>query len=177
MTPAQTAQPAAATSGGACRRAHVRYLCRRGLELRLAIRPTYRGHRALIHDLSAGGVGLLLAVPLDVGTAVAVEVGGESAVACSRLARVAHVRPHPAPPRAPWLPRPHPLLALVRRLLRGPEPPGDCWFVGCQFEQPLGEDEVWRLLRGVRAAGPGALSVGAGCISSTPGPGRGGSCG
>jgi hypothetical protein len=162
MTPAQSTLPdPRGRDGGAGRRpapgneyrglamnqrAHVRYPCGPGLGLRLAVRPTYRGHRALIHDLSAGGVGLLLAERLEVGTTIAIEVGGDSEAAQSRRARVVHTRPHAAPPDAPWRPKAHPLLALVRRLLGGRERAADCWFIGCQFDEPLTEEELRRLV-------------------------------
>jgi hypothetical protein len=122
---------------------HVRHLCGDGVVLRLAIRPEYRTHHALIRDISAGGVGLLLSRPLELDSVIAVEVAIGPEDVCTRVARVAHVRPHPTPSDAPWLPRPHPLLALVRRVLgRTSLPPQACWFIGCRFDRPLTDDEL-----------------------------------
>jgi hypothetical protein len=136
-----------AIRAGEEQRQHVRFLCAKGVELRLAIRPVYRGHSALLRDVSVGGVGLLMDQPLPRGQKIAVELRGASEVGTTRVATVAHVRPHPTPPDAPWLPRRHPLLKLVRRLVgREAPPPAPCWFIGCEFTVPLPEDELRRLV-------------------------------
>lgn len=139
ILPGASAVPAS----GADLRVHVRHLCGEGVVLRLAIRPEFGAYHSLIHDVSAGGVGLLLSRPLELGTVIAVEVAIGSEDFCTRLARVAHTRRHPTPPDAPWLPRAHPLLALVRRVLgHTPHPPEPCWFIGCRFDRPLTPDEL-----------------------------------
>jgi hypothetical protein len=130
-------------------RQHLRYLCVAGNTLRLAIYPEFRGHRALLRDVSSGGLGLLLDRPLEPGATLAVELrSAPDEVCCTRLARVIHVRPCPTPANAPWLSRPSPLAALLRRLVglppRRPQPA--CWFIGCRFNQPLPEEELQRLL-------------------------------
>jgi hypothetical protein len=137
---------AAAPASGADQRVHVRHLCGEGVVLRLAIRPEYRAHLSLIQDVSAGGVGLLLSRPLELGSVIAVEVSIRPGELCTRMARVAHIRRHPTPPDAPWLSRPNLLLALVRRLLGHTPPPLEpCWFIGCRFDRPLSADELKQL--------------------------------
>ena len=42
--------------------------------MRLAVRPAFGGRRALLIDVSAGGVGLLLADPLEPGAALAMQL-------------------------------------------------------------------------------------------------------
>src|SRR5262249_32266926 len=93
-------------------RQHVRFLAGEGFEVRVAVRPVYRGHAALLRDVSVGGVGLLMSHPLPVGQKIAVELRNGEDVGTTRVATVAHVRPHPTPADAPWLPQPHPLLTL-----------------------------------------------------------------
>ena len=80
------------------RRCHRRHLCLRGNVLILAVRPAFRGRRALLTDVSAGGMGLLLSEPLPVGADLALDlalVAGEAAA--GRLAHVRHCRVRPVP--------------------------------------------------------------------------------
>src|SRR5438132_858619 len=96
-------------------RHHQRHLCLEGGVLRLAVRPAYRGQRAILMDLSAGGLGLLLGEPLEVGAVIAFDLClPQGPDARGRLAQVRHCPPHPVPEDAPWLPR----RSLVPRLLR-----------------------------------------------------------
>jgi hypothetical protein len=143
-TPAQRAGPGLAEN----QREHVRHLCADGLTMCLAVRLSYGGHRVLVRDISAGGLGLLMARPLEVGTVIAVELsGGPGEEGCSRLARVAHARLHATPADAPWLPRPHAVMAFLRWFFGAPGPRQEpSWFVGCRFDVPLTEEEVRRLL-------------------------------
>src|SRR5262249_61140327 len=69
-------------------RAHVRFVGGAGVKLRLAVRPVYRGHLAMLRDISAGGVGLLMNQPLQAGQTIAVELRGSPEEGTSRLARV-----------------------------------------------------------------------------------------
>ena len=73
-------------------RTHSRHLPGEGIGLRLAVQPTYRGHRAVLFDISVEGIGLLMDQPLEVGAAIAVELRDRPSDGVSRLARVAHVR-------------------------------------------------------------------------------------
>jgi hypothetical protein len=128
-------------------RGHVRYLCGEGAATRLVSRPVPGGRRALLRDVSAGGVGLLLDHPLEVGRPVAVDLWDAPGASCARLAKVVHVRPHPAPAEA-GRPAGGRLPALLRRLLglRPARREGGWWFVGCEFDLPLTDDDVRRAL-------------------------------
>jgi hypothetical protein len=128
-------------------RRHLRHLCLDGSVIRLAVRPEYRGRRALLMDASAGGVGFLLQDPLELGTVLAVELGGPHAGAAQgRVARVCHCRPHPTPADAPWLPRRPVVVELLWRVLRLPAPTPVAWHIGCEFTRPLEEEELAGLL-------------------------------
>src|SRR5262245_1446653 len=124
---------------GEDQRAHVRYLCPQGVSLRLAIRPTYAGCRALLPDPSAGGLGLFPGRPLDTRAVLAVDLRGPEGTICTRLARVVHSRPHPTPDGAPWVSRPRRLLSSLRKWFGLPPSPGSgpCWLIGCRFDRPL----------------------------------------
>lgn len=128
-------------------RQHERYVCFEGGTLRLAVRPEYKGRRALLVDTSAGGLAFLLEAPLEPGTVLALELGDpDSGDARGRLARVRHCRPHLAPAEAPWLPRIPTLARFLRRLLGTPTPAGEAWLIGCEFNRPLEEPELKKLL-------------------------------
>jgi len=137
----------AALSEATDQRQHDRYICLDGGTLRLAVRPEYKGRRALLVDTSAGGVGFLLEAPLEPGTMLALELGDSgSGDARGRVARVRHCRPHPAPANAPWLPRTPPLARFLRRLLGTPAPQEQAWLIGCESTRPLEEHELKELL-------------------------------
>ena len=127
-------------------RTHSRHLPGEGIGLRLAVQPTYRGHRAVLYDISTGGIGLLMEQPLEVGTTIAVDLRDRPSDGVCRIARVAHVRVHTTPQDAPWAPRVHPVRNVLRRFLGGKSALEPCWFVGCRFDSPLSEDELSRLL-------------------------------
>jgi hypothetical protein len=115
----------------------------------LAIRPEFRGRRGLIFDVSTSGMGILLAEPVPPGTALVFELpipGTETTI--TRIARVRHNRPHVTPIDAPWLPRTPALSQLFRRLFgsQSQVPRAGAWLVGCEFDRPLGADEIKQLL-------------------------------
>ena len=138
---------------GADLRRHRRYVSVDGSVLRLAVRPEFRGRSAILVDVSAGGIGFLMEDPLKDGTVLTFELrtpGDGHSV--SRLARVRHSRPHPAPADAPWLPPTPALSRLFRGLFGGtPKPAPPAWLVGCAFDRPLTEAEIQQLLDQLRA--------------------------
>src|SRR3954454_20843318 len=83
-------------------RQHPRHLCVDGGTLRVSVRPEFRGRRALLVDVSAGGIGFLVEEPLEAGTMLVFELkAAAGADSNNRIARVRHSRPHPVPPEAP----------------------------------------------------------------------------
>jgi hypothetical protein len=117
--------------------------------LRLAVRPEFRGRRALIIDLSAGGIGFLVEDALNVGTVLVFELKGRNAPGMiGRIARVRHCRPHPAPLDAPWAPKKNSFSNVFRKFLgiTNTPPEGEAWLVGCEFDQPFDEDEIKQLV-------------------------------
>ena len=128
-------------------RRNPRYLCiDRGI-LRLCVRPEFRGRRALMVDISSSGIGFLLQDRLEPGAILVFELK-DGAGTIGRIAHVRHCRPHPVTSDAPWLPQTPALSQFFRRLLRvsAPQPAGEAWLVGCEFDQPLNEDEMKQLL-------------------------------
>lgn len=75
------------------RRAAVRYRCEHATGRRVFVLESYRTFAAEVHDLSVGGVGLILAKPLPTGTLVFIDLFGFD-VPLEFLARVAHANPH-----------------------------------------------------------------------------------
>jgi hypothetical protein len=134
---------------GIDQRKNQRYLCVDGGVLRLSIRPEFRGRRAILSDLSTGGIGFVLEGALDVGSVLVFELKGADGSASNRLARVRHCRPHPAPKDAPWLPQMPALSKMFRALFRGKPKivEEQAWLVGCAFDQPLTDDELQQLLK------------------------------
>jgi hypothetical protein len=134
-------------------RQHPRIMCMDGGVLRLAVRPEFRGRRALMLDISTGGIGFVLQEPLEPDTVFVFELKSEPGLeALGRLARVRHCRPHPTPLDAPWLP-PTPLVSRIfRSMFRMQAPPeGDAWFVGCEFDRPLSDAEMKQLAERLQA--------------------------
>lgn len=136
-------------------RKHPRAFCiDRGI-MRLCVRPEFRGRRALLVDVSVGGIGILLEESLEKGTVLVFEMkSAAGAEAFGRIARVRHSRPHPVPPDAPWL-TPKPIFSrLVRQIFGGAAPDAEsAWLIGCEFECPLTDDEL-SLLRKLLNLGP-----------------------
>jgi len=136
-------------AAGLNQRRHERIPHRSSDALRLAVRPAFGGLRAVLVNVSAGGVGFLAEAPLAEETVVALELRGPvPGEGMGRLAKVRHCRPHPAPADAPWQPRPSALSGLVRRVLglAPAAPVAAAWLVGCEFDRPLGDAELAELL-------------------------------
>lgn len=137
-------------------RQHPRVICVDGGVLKLAVRPEFRGRLALMLDISAGGIGLVLQEPLDPGTVLVFELRDEGGLeAIGRLARVRHCRPHPTPADAPWLP-PAPLVSRLFRTMFRLQTPAEApaWFAGCEFDRPLSDAEMQQVHRRLQAAFP-----------------------
>lgn len=149
LTASETRTVVDISLSGAEHRRHTRYVGIEAGVVRLAIRPEFRGRRGLIVDVSASGMGILLAEPVESGTTLVFELrtpGGTATI--TRIARVRHNRSHPVPTDAPWLPRTPALSQFFNRMFgsRAQTPCGEAWLVGCEFEQPLTEDEIKLLL-------------------------------
>ena len=130
-------------------RRHPRYICLDGGVVRLSIRPEFKGRRALLADISVGGIGFVTAEPLEEGTVLVFELRAPTGEATNRIARVRHSRPTPTPAGAPWIPQPPALSRLFRSILgmKKPAPEGHAWLIGSQFDQPLTEDELKQLIQ------------------------------
>ncbi len=135
-------------------RKHPRHMCMDGGVMRLSIRPEFRGRRALLIDVSSGGIGFLLKDPLEAGAVLVFELQGPPGMeAIGRVARVRHSRPHPTPPDAPWL-APTPTVSRIFRSVFGMKqlaPLEQAWLVGCEFDRPLEEDEVSQFLERLKS--------------------------
>lgn len=130
-------------------RRHPRHLCIDGKIMRLAVRPEFRGRRALMFDVSVSGIGFLLQDALELETILVFELQGPDGTdTVGRIARVRHCRQHAIPADAPWLPPTSTLGKLFRGLfgLKTPQPQGHAWLVGCEFDRPLSEDELKQLV-------------------------------
>jgi hypothetical protein len=130
-------------------RRHPRHACIDGGVLRVSVCPEFRGRRALLVNVSAGGIGFLVEDCLEAGTVlVFVLQGADDIELMVRLARVRHSRPHPVPADAPWLPRKSPFTRIIQGLIgaSGSVAKDTAWMVGCQFDQPLSEDDVLRIV-------------------------------
>lgn len=131
-----------------------RHLCLDAGTLRLAVRPEFRGRRALLVDLSAGGIGFLLENPLEAGTVIVLDLQGpEGTNAVGRTARVRHGRVHPVPANAPWLPQTPAFSRLFRSLfgLQKPEASSQAWFIGCEFDHPLSEADIDQVIASLKS--------------------------
>ncbi len=126
-----------------------RFACMDGTRLKLSVCPEFRCRRGLLVDVSVGGIGVLLETELKVGTRVVFEVlASAGGPGLSRMAKVRHCRAHAVPESAPWLPSTPPVSAFFRNLfgLKSTVPPPEGWFIGCQFELPMAQEDVDRLL-------------------------------
>src|SRR5258708_34991127 len=75
------------------------YECRPGKIVYLAVRPSFHSFPALVHDVSANGIGFLLNRSLEPGTVLALQLrGGRPGTSLIRMAHVIHARP-PLPVR------------------------------------------------------------------------------
>jgi hypothetical protein len=96
------------------RRRYARHLCNPRPVLNLLVRPSFFCGRALVHDASPGGVGLLVPQPLKVGSVLALQLReAPHGTSCTLLVRVVHATPFPA----------------------------GGWLIGCRLEQPLSEND------------------------------------
>jgi hypothetical protein len=136
----------AAPVAPADQRRHDRYLCINGGSLRLCVRPTFRGQRAVLLDVSAGGIGFLLEAPLAAGTVLALELGG-GGLGC--VATVRHCREQLPPSDAASPPR-SALVRFVHQIFGRPTPtPAPrlrTWKIGCEFNRPLSANDLAVLL-------------------------------
>lgn len=126
-------------------RKHTRYVCVDGGQMRLSVRPEFRGRRAMLVDLSTGGIGFLVEESLEAGATMVFEVQGPGdAGPLTRLARVRHCRAHPTPPDAAWAAKPPVLSKFFRGLLgiQTPKPLPPSWLIGCEFEKPLDQADL-----------------------------------
>jgi hypothetical protein len=130
-----------------------RYCCRKERIVRLAVRPNFRSFPALLHDVSADGIGFLLDSPLDPGTVLALQLRSERpGTSVIRMARVVHVRRHLPVKNAPWIKK-KPLLKSLLGFFSsrsGEAVSGEdfIWLIGCRLSPPLSEEEL-RVLRGL----------------------------
>jgi hypothetical protein len=134
-------------------RRYARYVSFQGDVLKLAVRPAFGGRVAVLLNVSVGGLGFLLDIPLNTGDVLALDLACKSEDGSTvRLARVCHCRPHPAPADAPWVRPPSTLHRLTRWLLSWPtaQPQAEAWMIGCSFTRPLEEVELEQLLRRLR---------------------------
>jgi hypothetical protein len=154
----KSSDPATSTPGspqsGAESRSEKRYRGRKGSGLRLAIRPSFQNLSALVHDLSASGIGFLLDRPLEPGTTLALQLkfGRDDDDSVVRTARVVHVRPHLPVNNAPWVKR-KPLLKVMFSFLAGGKEEKSAaekqvWLVGCRMSPPLSPEELIALTDG-----------------------------
>jgi hypothetical protein len=137
------------SANGPKERRYARYVSFQGDVVRLAVRPAFGGRMAVLLNVSAGGLGFLLDMPLKVGDILALEMSSAAEEGSTvRVARVCHCRPHPVPADAPWLKRPSVLGRLARwfRPLPATQSEGGAWMIGCAFNQPLDAAELEQML-------------------------------
>ena len=128
-------------------RTQERYHCRPRTLVRLAVRPSFQSFPALVHDISAEGIGFLLDRPLDPGTVLALQLDGERpGISTIRMAHVIHVRRHLPVNDAPWVKKRPLFKSLLSFLTSGSSAPraGDdfIWLIGCRLRPPLSQEEL-----------------------------------
>ncbi|MBI1913346.1 MAG: PilZ domain-containing protein [Planctomycetes bacterium] len=128
-----------------------RYRCPPESIVRLAVRPSFQSFPALVHDVSADGLGFLLDRPLAPDTVLALQLQGERpGTSVIRIARVVHVRRHLPVKNAPWIKKKPLLRSLLAffsaRSGEGTSGEDFIWLIGCRLSPPLSEEE----LRGLR---------------------------
>lgn len=128
-------------------RSQERYHCRPRTVIRLAVRPSFRSFPALVHDVSADGIGILLDQPLEPGTVLAVQLHGERpGLSMIRLAHVVNVRRHLPVRNAPWIKK-KPLFKGLFNFFTvsssTSRPAEDLiWLIGCRLRPPLSQEEL-----------------------------------
>ncbi len=114
--------------------------------VRLAIRPSFQSFPALVHDVSATGIGFLLDRPLESGTVLALQLRGERPGASFiRMARVVHARRHLPVKNAPWVKKKpffQNLLTFLGSGSSAKKPEDFIWLIGCQLSPPLSPAEL-----------------------------------
>jgi len=126
-----------------------RYICVDGGLMRLSVRPEFRGRRAMLVDLSTGGIGFLVEEALETGAMMVFELQGPGDTGpLTRLARVRHCRAHPTPLDAPWAAKTPVLSNFFRGLLgiQTAKTVATSWLIGCQFEKPLDQADLQHFL-------------------------------
>jgi hypothetical protein len=124
------------------RRLHVRHRCRESRFVSILLKLGHPQTRALLNDVSLGGIGLIFSRRLEVGSVVLVRVEESKGMAGLRQARVRHT---------------------TRR-------EDGTWLIGCQFTHLLGEDDLRQLLpEAERLGGPPGPKV---PLTEAPGPPR-----
>lgn len=126
-----------------------RFECRDKKLVRFAVRPTFQNFNALVHDVSANGVGFLIDRPLELGTTLALQLkGGRSGTSLVRTAKVVHVRRHLPVSDAPWVKK-KPLFQVLLSFLGGGGSAEQIagadnfiWLIGCRLSPPLSPEEL-----------------------------------
>ncbi len=133
-------QPAAGIEG----RTQRRFRCRDKKLVRFAVRPTYQNFQAIIHDVSASGIGFLFDRALEPGTVLALQLkGSREGMSLVRTARVIHLRRHVPIANAPWVKK-KPLLKAIFSFL-GTEKENEekfIYLIGCRMSVPLTAEEL-----------------------------------
>ena len=143
------------SQGAAEQRKFLRHMCIEGGALRLSVRPEFRGRKALLIDVSTGGLGFVLQDLLEAETVLAFELKAPGGESIGRLAKVRHCRPTPTPDNAPWV-LPAPAVSRIFRrffgMADGAVPQKMSWFVGCEFDRALTEPELALFLAALEAS-------------------------
>lgn len=141
---AQPDEPQPASRDG---RSQERYHCRPRTVVRLAVRPNFHSFPALVHDVSAAGIGFLLDRPLEPGTVLALQLnGGRPGTSLVRMAHVVHARRHLPVRDAPWVKKKPLFKSLLSFLTASPSAPRAAdnfiWLIGCRLRPPLSAEEL-----------------------------------
>jgi hypothetical protein len=101
--------------GGKERRQEARHPCRQAHVCRILVRPSFQPRYALLDNVSARGVGLVLSCRLRSGTVLALRLPGlRPGLSCTQSATVQHFRRY-----EPW-----------------------GWLHGCSLGRPLSDEEL-----------------------------------
>ncbi len=128
-------------------RTQKRFRCREQKLVKVAVRPTFQSFSALVHDVSASGIGFVLQHPLELGTVLALQLkGGRPGTSLVRTAKVVHLRRHLPVKNAPWS-RKKPFLKVLLSYLSPAQEQKEAdqdfvWLVGCRISPPLTREEL-----------------------------------